>query len=126
MKDTVKGGRAMARTIGMATVVAGTVGLSLGTAYAADPAVNFAGSNSNFAGDCHGQDASLAGSGNTVTIRGACRAFQIAGDGNRVLVDMSPGGTIKVFGNNNRVSWTSDGEVEVTTVGPGNVVTRAR
>jgi DUF3060 family protein len=126
MKDTVKGGRAMARTIGMATVVAGTVGLSMGTAHAADPRVNFAGSNSTFAGDCHGEDASLAGSGNTVTIRGACRAFQIAGDGNRVLVDMIAGGTIKVFGNNNRVSWTSDGEVEVTTVGPGNVVTRAR
>ena len=118
----------MARTFGMATVVAGAVGLSIGTAQAAttDPAVNFAGSNSTFAGDCHGQDASLAGSGNTVTIHGACRTFQIAGDGNRALVDMAPGGTIKVFGNNNRVSWTSSGEVEVTTVGPGNIVTRAR
>ncbi len=61
-----------------------------------------------------------------MTIHGACRAFQIAGDGNRALVDMAPGGTIKVFGNNNRVSWTSSGEVEVTTVGPGNVVTRTR
>jgi hypothetical protein len=116
----------MARSVGLATVVAGTVGLSLGAADARDPAVNFAGSNSNFAGDCHGADASLAGSGNTVTIRGACRAFQIAGDGNRALVDMAAGGTIKVFGNNNRVSWTGNGDVEVTTVGPGNVVTRAR
>lgn len=106
-----------------AAVFAGAVGAG---AFAADPVVNFAGSSSNFAGDCHGQDASLAGSGNTVTIRGACRAFQIAGDGNRVLVDMAPGGTIKVYGNNNQVSWTSTGEVEVTTVGPGNTVTRAR
>jgi DUF3060 family protein len=97
-----------------------------GHTQAADPAVNFAGSNAHFAGDCHGQDASLAGSGNIVTIHGACRAFQIAGDGNRVLVDMASGGTIKVYGNNNEVSWTSPGEVEVTTVGPGNVVTRAR
>ena len=126
MKGMMKGGRAMAHTVGMATVVAGTVGLSLGTAQARDPAVNFAGSNSTFAGDCHGEDASLAGSGNTATIRGACRYFQIAGDGNRVLVDMAAGGTIKVFGNNNRVSWSANGEVEVTTVGPGNVVTRAR
>ncbi len=47
-----KDGAAMARTIGMATVVAGAVGLSIGTAQAAttDPAVNFAGSNSTFAG----------------------------------------------------------------------------
>jgi Protein of unknown function (DUF3060) len=121
-----EGSKTMARTVGMATVVAGTVGLSLGAAQARDPAVNFAGSNSTFAGECHGQDASLAGSGNTVTIRGGCRAFQIAGDGNRALVDMAAGGTIKVFGNNNRVSWSSNGEVAVTTVGPGNIVTRAR
>ena len=106
-------------------VTAGLV-VGLGVARAADPAVNFAGSGANFAGDCHGQDASLAGSNNTVTIRGACRAFQIAGDGNRVLVDMAPGGTIKVYGNNNQVSWSSSGEVQVTTVGPGNTVTRAR
>lgn len=126
MKGIGKGGRAMTRAIGMATVVAGAVGLSIGMAQAADPAVNFAGSNSTFAGDCHGQDASLAGSGNTVTIRGACRAFQIAGDGNRAFVDMAAGGTIKVYGNNNRVSWTGNGEVEITTVGPGNLVSRAR
>jgi hypothetical protein len=109
-----------------AAALAGAVGVGSGMAAAADPAVNFAGSKSNFAGDCRGQDASLAGSGNTVTIRGGCRAFQIAGDGNRVLVDMGAGATIKVFGNNNQVSWTGSGEVEVTTVGPGNVVTRAR
>jgi hypothetical protein len=109
-----------------AAVLAGAVGAAGSAAWAADPAVNFAGSGSNFAGDCRGQDASLAGSDNTVTIRGACRAFQIAGDGNRVLVDMAANGTIKVYGNNNLVSWTSNGEVEVTTVGPGNTVTRAR
>jgi len=117
----------MARTISIATamVVAGSVGVG-GSAWGADPAVNFAGSGSTFAGDCRGADASLAGSNNTVTIRGACRAFQIAGDGNRVLVDMAADGTIKVYGNNNQVSWTSSGKVQVTTVGPGNTVTRAR
>src|SRR5919106_5771402 len=98
-----------------AVVVASAVG-SAAAAWGADPAVNFAGSGSSFAGDCHGQDASLAGSNNTVTIRGACRAFQIAGDGNRVLVDMAPNGTIRVYGNNNQVSWTSSGEPQVTTV----------
>ena len=97
-----------------------------GRAQAADPAVNFAGSNTRFTGDCRGEDASLAGSNNTVTIRGACRAFQIAGGDNRVLVDMAPNGTIKIYGSNNQVSWTSAGEVEVTTVGQNNVVTRAR
>ena len=95
-------------------------------ARAADPAVNFAGSNGTFAGDCHGQDASLAGSENTVTIRGACRAFQIAGNGNRVLIDIAAGGTLKVYGSNNQVSWTSTGEPEVTTVGSNNTVTRSR
>ncbi len=98
----------------------------VGSAQGADPAVNFAGGDSNFAGNCRGQDAMLSGSRNTATIRGACRAFQIAGDGNRVLIDMAPNGTIKVYGNNNQVSWTSSGEVEVTAVGPGNTVTRAR
>jgi hypothetical protein len=118
---------AMARTIGLAAALfAGALGTLATGAWAADPAVNFAGSTTTFAGDCHGRDASLAGSGNTATIRGVCRAFQIAGDDNRVLVDMAAHGTIKVYGNNNRVSWTSSGQVEVTTAGPGNTVTRAR
>ena len=117
----------MARTIRVAAMVcAGTFAGAVGAVQAADPAVNFAGSNATFAGDCHGRDASLAGSGNTATIRGSCRAFQIAGDGNRVLVDMAADGTIKVYGSNNRVSWSGNGDVGVTTVGPGNTVTRAR
>lgn len=118
----------MARTISIATAmaVAGSVGVAGSAVWGADPAVNFAGSGSTFAGDCRGEDASLAGSNNTVTIRGACRAFQIAGDGNRALVDMALNGTIKVYGNNNQVSWTSNGEVQVTAVGPDNTVTRAR
>jgi hypothetical protein len=118
----------MVRTISIATaaVIAGAVGAAGSATCGADPAVNFAGSGSTFAGDCRSADASLAGSNNTVTIRGACRAFQIAGDGNRVLVDMAADGTIKVYGNNNQVSWTSSGEIQVTTVGPGNTVTRAR
>jgi hypothetical protein len=49
-----------------------------------------------------------------------------AGDGNRVLVDMAPSGSIKIYGSNNQVSWSSKGEVEITTAGPGNTVTRAR
>ena len=117
----------MARTMWTAAVVlAGLLGASQAMAQARDPAVNFAGSNGTFAGDCRGQDASLAGSNNTVTIRGACRAFQIAGGGNRVLVDRASGGTIKVYGSNNRVSWTSSGEADVTTVGQENTVSRAR
>jgi hypothetical protein len=112
-----------------AAVFAGTVGaMATGwsAASAADPAVNFAGSNSRFTGDCRGADASLAGSGNIATIRGGCRAFQIAGGDNRVLIDLAAGGTIKVYGSKNEVSWTSPGDVEVTTVGQDNTVTRAR
>ena len=104
-----------------AAVLAGTAGVTC----AVQASVNFAGTNSSFAGDCGGQDASLAGSGNTVTIRGDCRSLQISGDGNRVLVDMAAGGSIKVYGSNNQVSWSSKGEVEVTTAGPGNTVSRA-
>ena len=116
----------MRRATGLiAAILAGALGLS-GGASAADPAVNLAGSGEHFTGDCRGHDASLAGSDNTVTIRGACRALQIAGDGNRVLVDIAPGGTIKVYGNDNEVSWTSPGAPEIVTVGPGNTVTRAR
>jgi Protein of unknown function (DUF3060) len=115
---------AMVRLLPFAALVLAAA--TVGAAFAADPAVNLANSNAHLAGDCHGRDASLAGSGNTVTIHGACHAFQIAGDGNRVLVDMAAGGTIKVYGNNNEVSWTGQGEVGVTTVGPGNIVTRAR
>ena len=105
-----------------AAVFAGTVGI----APAAQANINFVGTNSSFAGDCGGLDASLAGSGNSVTIRGDCRSLQISGDGNRVLVDMAAGGSIKVYGSNNQVSWSSTGEVEVTTNGPGNSVSRAR
>jgi hypothetical protein len=116
----------MGRTVMLAAAVAAAIGGLGAEAAAADPAVNFAGSNTRFTGDCRGQDASLAGSGDTVTIHGGCRAFQIAGGDNRVLVDMAPGGAIKVYGSNNEVSWTSQGEVEVTMVGQGNTVTRAR
>ncbi len=97
-----------------------------GMAQAADPAANFANSNAHMTGDCQGRDASLAGSGNTVTIRGACVAFQIAGNGNRVLVAMAPGGTIKIYGSHNEVSWSGTGDIAVTTVGPDNTVSRAR
>jgi hypothetical protein len=111
------------RTVSViAMVLAGTAGI----APAASAAVNFAGNDASFAGDCGGQEASLAGNGNTVTIRGDCRAFQVAGDGNRVLVDMAANGGIKVYGSNNQVSWSSKGEVEITTAGPGNTVSRAR
>ena len=113
----------MVRTVSvMAMVLAGTAGI----APAASAAVNFAGNEASFAGDCGGQEASIAGSGNTVTIRGDCRSLQVAGDGNRVLVDMAANGSIKVYGSNNQVSWSSKGEVEVTTAGPGNTVSRAR
>jgi hypothetical protein len=113
----------MVRTVSvMAMVLAGTAGI----APAASAAVNFAGNEASFAGDCGGQEASVAGSGNTVTIRGDCRSLQVAGDGNRVLVDMAANGSIKVYGSNNQVSWSSKGEVEITTAGPGNTVSRAR
>jgi uncharacterized protein (DUF2345 family) len=113
----------MVRTVSvMAMVLAGTAGI----APAASAAVNFAGNEASFAGDCGGQEASIAGSGNTVTIRGDCRSLQVAGDGNRVLVDMAANGSIKVYGSNNQVSWSSKGEVEITTAGPGNTVSRAR
>jgi len=119
--------RSVLHSIVIATATAAaSASVSVSAAQGADPAVNFAGSNARFAGDCHGQDASLAGSGNTVTIHGACRAFQIAGGDNRVLVDMAGNGTIKVYGDNNQVSWTSSGDVQVTTVGQNNTVTRAR
>jgi hypothetical protein len=109
-----------------AALLASVAGAAGSAAWGADPAVNFAGSDTTFAGDCRGQNASLAGSSNTVTIRGACRALQIAGGGNRVLVDMAPGGTLKVYGSANQVSWTSSGDVAVTTVGQDNTVGRAR
>jgi len=113
----------MVRTVSvMAMVLAGTAGI----APAASAAVNFAGNDASFAGDCGGQEASVAGSGNTATIRGDCRSLQVAGDGNRVLVDMAANGSIKVYGSNNQVSWSSKGEVEITTAGPGNTVSRAR
>jgi hypothetical protein len=66
----------------MAMVLAGTAGV----APAADAAVNFAGNEASFAGDCGGE----------------------------------------AYGSNNQVSWSSKGEVEITTAGPGNTVTRAR
>jgi len=104
----------------LAAVLAGVPG----AARAADPAANFAGSSETFSGNCQGQDANLSGSDNTVTIRGGCRYFQIAGNDNRVLVEMASEGVIKVFGSNNHVSWTSPGEVVITKMGPGNVIVR--
>ena len=95
-----------------------------GMALARDPVANFAGSNETFSGNCEGQDANLSGSQNTVTIHGGCRYFQVAGDDNRVLVEMASDGVIKVFGKNNHVSWTGPGEVVVTKMGPGNVIAR--
>ncbi|MBV8888059.1 MAG: DUF3060 domain-containing protein [Alphaproteobacteria bacterium] len=110
----------MRRGVLIAVVAAGLAG----GAQARDPVANFAGSNETFSGNCQGQDANLSGSDNTVTIRGGCRYFQIAGNDNRVLVEMASDGVIKVFGENNHVSWTGPGEVVITKMGPGNVIVR--
>ena len=100
--------------------------MAAGAAAADAAAVSFAGSNQTMSGNCGGHDASLAGSGNTVTLRGACRFFQLAGDDNRVYVEMAANGTIKVLGKRNQVSWTGPGDVQVTALGPDNVVLRAK
>lgn len=118
------GGR-MVRTVLTAAAIVGLSVAAWHAAIAADPVVNFAGSSATFAGDCHGQTASLAGSNNLATIHGGCRDFQIAGGDNRVLVEMAAGGTIRVYGSNNQVSWSAPGEVEVTAVGQNNTVVRA-
>lgn len=73
--------------------------------------------------DCFGGQALVRGSGNRLSIGGACRSLSINGNGNTVAINLAPGGPVRVNGNGNRVLYHySAGPPKAQTSGADNQV----
>jgi Protein of unknown function (DUF3060) len=85
---------------------------------------SFAGSNQTGSLDCNKGPAQVMGSYNVLRISGACSGLQVAGSGNKITVELGPGGTLNVSGSNNAITWSStDGKPPtLTSAGSGNAV----
>lgn len=85
---------------------------------------SFTGSNQTGSLDCNKGPAQVMGSYNVLRISGACSSLQVAGSGNKITVELGPGGTLNVSGSNNAITWTStDGKPPtLTSKGSGNAV----
>jgi hypothetical protein len=99
------------------------VAVGSGTAQAQ---VSVAQSNQKKTLDCAGQDASITGSLNEITLTGECPAVTIKGSENTIAVEAV--GTIRVVGTKNKVTWqrsTVEKGPRVTRSGLGNLVSQA-
>ena len=67
--------------------------------------VQYTSSRTKQAVTCEGRTVDLAGSRNDMTLTGLCRFVRVSGAHNDVYIDIVPGGTIEITGNNNDVSW---------------------
>lgn len=85
---------------------------------------SFLGSNQTGSLDCNKGPAQVMGSYNVLRISGACSGLQVAGSGNKITVELGPGGTLNVSGSNNAITWSStDGKPPtLTSAGSGNAV----
>ena len=54
---------------------------------------------------CEGRTVDIAGDRNDMTLTGLCRFVRVSGAHNDIYIDIVPGGTIEITGNNNDVSW---------------------
>lgn len=71
---------------------------------------------------CPGGGASVAGSGNDVTVSGHCTSLDVTGSDNLVSIDLGPGGVARIDGDRNRVVFTGPQAPEAVTHGAYNVV----
>ncbi len=55
--------------------------------------------------DCRGGPALVRGSGNRLTIGGACASLSIVGSNNVIAIDLAPGHAVRVSGDDNRVLY---------------------
>ncbi|BBZ21782.1 DUF3060 domain-containing protein [Mycolicibacter hiberniae] len=75
--------------------------------------------------DCaDGKSLTVAGSNNTLTVRGSCEAVDVSGADNRITIERI-GKTLTLTGLNNSVTYRN-GEPKVDDRGSGNTVTARR
>lgn len=84
--------------------------------------VSVAGSGMTESYDCDGDDATVSGSGNTLTLKN-CDRIRVMGTDNRVSA-VKPV-SITVLGTNNEVTWTGGREPKISNLGIGNTVKEA-
>jgi hypothetical protein len=73
--------------------------------------------------DCRGGAALVQGSGNRLSIGGACRSLGVVGSGNVVAIDLAPGAPVRVSGSDNRVLYRfAAGPPRAETSGADNQV----
>ena len=95
-----------------------------GTAAAQSVAVSQSNLKKSF--DCGGQEASIVGSQNEITLTGECPAVTVKGSQNTISIEAV--GTIRVVGTMNKVTWqrsTIAKGPKVTRSGLDNVITQA-
>lgn len=102
--------------------------MTAGTASAQSVAQSVAISQSNLKKtfDCGGQEASIVGSQNEITLTGECSAVIVKGSQNTITIEAV--GTIRVVGTMNKVTWqrsTTPKGPKVTRSGLDNVITQA-
>jgi len=98
--------------------------MTAGTASAQSVAVSQSNLKKTF--DCGGQEASIVGSQNEITLTGECPAVTVKGSQNTISIEAV--GTIRVVGTMNKVTWqrsTIAKGPKVTRSGLDNVITQA-
>jgi hypothetical protein len=82
------------------------VALAVAPVFADEPTWKLNANDSSYSYVCGGDDwVAINGNGNTITISGACSVIEVNGSRNKVHTETVA--TIKVFGNNNDVRYTS-------------------
>ena len=75
-------------------------------------------------GDCTGGAVRLEGNHDTATLTGTCRSLLVKGVDDVIRLNLAPGGSIRVEGSGNRVSYAAPAPgPAIETLGPDNAVT---
>ena len=110
----------MTSTLARRAVLAAS--FALAAPFALARPVSLAGSGATETYDCDGDNATISGSANTVTLKN-CDSIRVLGSGNRVRAERPS--SIAVLGSNNKVTWTGSREPKISNLGVGNSVNEA-
>jgi hypothetical protein len=78
----------------------------------------------NRTADCGGGDAIVEGSHNELSFTGGCRGLAVRGDGNTILIELSPGARLDIQGNGNRISYSPGPPPMLRITGSGTELER--
>ena len=92
-------------------------------AAAQGPDLLFQAEGQTLSGTCSGQAVRIEGNHNAITLYGSCASLLLKGLANTVQMSVATGGSIRVEGGSNRVSFHADGSAPaIVALGPDNDV----